>query len=57
MISKRIGHWSWALSGAEGLAAAFAGRAQMEKTRISPKLKRRYDAMLEKQRKLSAREN
>lgn len=57
MISKRIGHWSWALSGAEGLAAAVAGRAQREHTRISPKLKRRYNAMLEKQRKLSARGN
>jgi hypothetical protein len=55
MISnKRIGNWAWALSGEERLVAAFIVRAQGDKSRIGAKMKRRYDLMQEKQRKLSA---
>ena len=49
MISKRIGKWSWTLSGEERLVAAIVSRAQCEKAPISPKLKRKYDAMQAKQ--------
>jgi hypothetical protein len=55
MISKRMGNWSWALTGAEYLAAAMVGAAQREGTSVSPELKRTYDAMLKKQKKLSAK--
>jgi hypothetical protein len=54
MMSKRVGKWAWALSNEERVAAAVVGVAQSEKTEISGKLKRKYDAMLEKQRKLTA---
>jgi hypothetical protein len=54
MMSKRVGKWAWALSGEERVAAAIVGVAQSEKSEISAKLKRQYDAMLEKQRKLTA---
>ena len=54
MISKRVGRWSWALSGPECLAAAIGNRTAKDDTPISPKLKRLYDSMCEKQRKLSA---
>jgi hypothetical protein len=54
MMSKRVGNWAWALTGDERIAAAVVGRSQSEKTPISAKLKRKYDAMLEKQRKLTA---
>jgi len=55
MISKRVGKWSWALSGPECLAATVGSRTERENTPISPKLKRLYTAMCEKQKKLSAR--
>jgi len=54
MMSKRVGKWAWALSGEERVAAAVVGVAQSEKSEISGKLKRKYEAMLEKQRKLTA---
>jgi hypothetical protein len=54
MMSKRVGKWAWTLSGEERLAAAIVGVAQSEKSEISAKLKKKYDAMLEKQRKLTA---
>jgi hypothetical protein len=54
MMSKRVGNWAWALTGEERIAAAIVGRSMSEKTPISAKLKRKYDAMLEKQRKLTA---
>jgi hypothetical protein len=54
MMSKRVGKWAWALSGEERVAAAIVGVAQSEKSEISAKLKRKYEAMLEKQRKLTA---
>jgi len=53
MMSKRVGKWAWALTGEERIAAAVIGRSQSEKTPVSAKLKRKYDAMLEKQRKLT----
>ena len=56
MISNKVGKWSWALSGPECLAAAVGSRAERENAPISPKLRRLYKAMCEKQRKLSARE-
>ncbi|HXQ68058.1 MAG TPA: hypothetical protein VN980_15915 [Alphaproteobacteria bacterium] len=56
MISKRVGKWSWALSGPECLAATVGSRTERENTPISPKLKRLYTAMCEKQKKLSARQ-
>jgi hypothetical protein len=53
MMSKRVGKWAWALSNQERVAAAIVGVAHSEKSAISAKLKRQYDAMLEKQRKLT----
>jgi hypothetical protein len=53
--NRRIGKWVWALSAEEGLTAVLVERAQREDTPVSTKLKRRYAAMLEKQRKLLAR--
>ena len=53
MMSKRVGKWAWALSNEERVAAAVVGVAQSEKSAISGKLKRTYEAMLEKQRKLT----
>ena len=55
MMTKRVGKWAWALSAQECLAAAVASRAARESSPISPKLKRLYDAMCAKQRKLAAR--
>ncbi len=52
MISKRIGHWSWALSLDERKTAALVAIRRGEQTRLSVKLQRKHDAMLEKQRKL-----
>jgi len=54
MMSKRVGNWAWALSGEERIAAAVVGRSQREKSPVSAKLKRKSDAMLEKQRQLAA---
>ena len=55
MMTKRVGKWSWALSGPECLAAAVGTRAARDSSPISPKLKRLYDAMCAKQKKLAAR--
>ncbi len=55
LTNKRIGKWCWALSGEEGLTAAAVGRSEREGSRLSVKVKRRHLAMLEKQKKLSAR--
>jgi hypothetical protein len=57
MISKRVGRWSWALSGPECLAAAIGNRPADDDAPINPKLKRLYERMCEKQKKLSAREH
>ena len=56
MISKRIGHWSWSLSPDERKTAAAVIRRQREQTSIATRLKRKHDAMLEKQRKIEGRE-
>ena len=55
MISKRVGRWSWALSGPECLAAAVGNRSTKDDTPVSPKLKLLFEQMCEKQKKLSAR--
>lgn len=54
-MSKRVGKWSWSLTGKERLAAAAVTRARSEGARLSAKLKLAYAAMIEKQRKLLAR--
>ena len=56
MIGKRIGKWSWALSPEERVTAASAERATREGTPAGVRLQRRYELMVEKQRKLTARE-
>ncbi|MBI1775702.1 MAG: hypothetical protein HYR63_10170 [Proteobacteria bacterium] len=56
MMIERMGKWSWSLSAEERLAAAAASRAQRDRTDITPaKLRRVHEAMLVKQKKLSAR--
>jgi hypothetical protein len=54
MISKRIGHWTWALSTDERKTAALVAIRQGEQTALTTKLQRKHDAMLEKQRKLDS---
>lgn len=56
MVSKRIGTWSWALSAEERLTATVVDRSQREKERVAMPMRRRYAAMLEKQKKLEKRE-
>ena len=56
MLYKRIGHWSWALSADERKTAALVERRQREQSRITTRLQRKHEAMLEKERKLNARE-
>jgi hypothetical protein len=53
MISKRIGHWSWALSADERKTAVIVAMRQGEQTRLATTFQRKHDAMLEKQRKLN----
>jgi hypothetical protein len=55
LANKKVGHWCWALSGEEAMTALVVGRALREKTPVDAKLKRRFAAMLEKQKKLLAR--
>jgi hypothetical protein len=52
MISKRIGHWSWALSADERKTAATVAIRRAEQTRLTMNLRRKHEAMLLKQRKL-----
>lgn len=56
MIYKRIGHWSWALSAEERRTAALVERRQRDQSRITTSLRRKHDAMLDRERKLNARE-
>jgi hypothetical protein len=56
MIYKRTGHWSWALSADERKTAALVERRQREQSRIMTSLRRKHEAILEKERKLNARE-
>ena len=53
IANKRIGKWAWALSSEERLIAATVDRAQGDHARIGAKIKRRYELMQGKQRKLS----
>lgn len=53
--NKRIGKWVWALSAEEGLTATLVEAARRDQSPVSALLKRRYAAMIEKQRKLLAR--
>jgi len=52
MISKRIGHWSWALSANERKTAAAVALRRAEQTELSTQLLRDHEAMVQKQRKL-----
>jgi len=54
MIGKRIGKWSWALSPDERMTAARVDQAHAGRAPIGVKLQRAHDAMIEKQRKLTA---
>lgn len=53
--NKRLGKWVWALSAEEGLTVVLVQSAQRDRTPLGGNLKRRYEAMLVKQRKLLAR--
>lgn len=55
--NRRIGKWCWALSAEEGLTAAVVEASQRDHRPVSAMLKRRYAAMVSKQRKLLARAN
>lgn len=54
--NRRIGKWVWALSGEEGLTATLVERALRGGEPVSDRLMKRYAAMVEKQRKLVARQ-
>ncbi|HTY69869.1 MAG TPA: hypothetical protein VMH36_24655 [Alphaproteobacteria bacterium] len=56
MTNNRIGHWAWALTAEEGLAAMVAGRSLRDGSPLAARLKRVYAAMLKKQKKLSGRQ-
>jgi len=55
LTNKRIGLWSWALSSQEAVTALTVGRARQAGLFVAPDEARRYDAMVAKQRKLTAR--
>lgn len=55
LFNKRLGNWCWTLSADERMTAALSGSAQSEKTELSKERKRKYAAMLAKQKKLLAR--
>lgn len=55
MMSKQTRGWVWTLSAEERLAAAVVTLARSDSDPVSPRLKRTYKAMLEKQRKLLLR--
>ena len=52
MISKRIGNWSWTLSPKERETAAAILWRHREQKQLTTGLRRKHDAMVEKQRKL-----
>lgn len=56
LTNNRIGHWAWALTGEEGLAALVVGRSLRDGSPVASTLKRLYAAMLKKQKKLVARQ-
>ena len=56
MTNNRIGHWAWSLTAEEGLAALVVSRSLRDGSPVTAGLKRVYDAMLNKQKKLVARQ-
>jgi hypothetical protein len=56
LTNNRIGHWAWALTAEEGMAALVVGRSLRDGSPVSSDLKRIYAAMLKKQKKLAARQ-
>lgn len=56
VMGKRIGKWAWALSAEERLTAALVDQARGGEDALGAKVKRAHGVMLEKQRKLVARE-
>jgi hypothetical protein len=55
LTNKRVGMWSWALTSDEAVTAILVSRARQAGVFVAPDQARRYDAMLAKQRKLTAR--
>ncbi len=55
LTNKRVGMWSWALTSDEAVTAIVVGRARQAGLLVAPEQALRYDAMLAKQRKLTAR--
>lgn len=56
MTNNRIGHWAWALTAEEGMAALVVGRSLRDGSPVDSGLKRLYAAMMKKQKKLVARQ-
>lgn len=56
MMNNRIGHWAWALTAEEGMAALVVGRSLRDGSPLASRLKRVYAAMLKKQKKLATRQ-
>jgi hypothetical protein len=55
LTNKRVGMWSWALTGEEAVTALLVGRARQAGLPVAPDLARRHAAMMTKQQKLAAR--
>lgn len=55
LTNKRVGLWSWALTGPEAATAIAITRARQESQPVAPDVAARYAAMMAKQRKLAAR--
>ncbi len=55
LTNKRVGMWSWALTGEEAVTALVVGRARQAGLPVAPELALRHAAMLAKQQKLTAR--
>ena len=56
LTNNRIGHWAWALTAEEGMAALVVGRSLRDGSQVDSGLKRLYAAMMKKQKKLVARQ-
>jgi len=55
LTNKRIGLWSWALTSQEAITALTVSEAVKAGLFVPPDQALRYDAMVAKQRKLTAR--
>lgn len=55
LANKRVGLWSWALTSEEAVIAITVARARQAGLFVPPHQSLRYDAMVAKQRKLTAR--